>query len=79
MKKYASQIEALSEIIRMSANAARAVSWADLSRARRLASHFGITPDDVFTVCGWDRGWTAEYLEAWLNEHKPKKVKNATI
>lgn len=76
MKKYATQIEALSEIIRM-ASEERKINWADVGRVRRLASHFGITENEVLGLIHY-HGTMDDMLE-WLTKNKPKKGQNATI
>lgn len=77
MKKYASQIEALAEIIRL-ASEERKISWSDVSRVRRLASHFGVSENEVLELARYSG--TMDEMIDWLNKNKPKKAKdNATI
>lgn len=69
--KPMNQIDALHEVVKLSRQEGT-ISWAWLGRIKRLAKHFGITPDEMLEVV--EANWTLVQCEEWLTKHKPKKV-----
>lgn len=62
-------IEALHDVIKLS-NQNGTISWAWISRVKRLAKQFQVTPDEMLGLI--TDGWTVEKVEAWLTKNKPK-------
>ena len=69
-------VDALRDVVILSRQEGR-ISWAWLSKIKRLAKHFGITPDDMLDVV--EVNWNLVQCEEWLTKNKPKKVRTNEV